>query len=126
MELIISIGILTAVVCVADVGLAIQGNWAKIVRVTLGAASYVAILGSVLKLTGRFGAPAGRLPLWAFLVAGLCAGLVAGLAGSEAALSLALASVVVTPVLLAAVHWVIVQRWAWIRRRLASRPGPGR
>ena len=121
MELILSIGLLTAVIMIADVSLAIQGNWPKILRVTLAAATYVAILGMTLKLTGRFGAPPSRLPVWTFLVAGAAGGLVSGVVRPEVSAPVVIVSAVLTPTLLGTFHWIALRRWSWIRARLARR-----
>ncbi len=118
MELIVSIGLLTAIIMIADVSLAIQGNWPKIVRVTLGAAAYVGALGFILKSMGRFGAPPAKLPVWVFLVAGAAAGLVSGMVRPELNPSVVVASAVLTPTLLGAFHWIALQRWSWMRARL--------
>src|SRR5262245_2014565 len=121
MELIISVALITVVIMIADVTLAIQGNLPKILRITLAAATYVAVLGSILKVLGRFPAPPAQLPLWVFLVAGFAGGIVSGLATSGPSFGVALASAVLTPALLGTVHWVVLQRWGWVRQRIVSR-----
>src|SRR6185436_3723681 len=118
MELIVSIGLLTAVIMIADVSLAVQGNWPKILRVTLAAATYVAILGMTLRVIGRFGAPPARLPVWAFLLAGAAVGLVSGVVRPEVSAPVVIASAVLTPTLLGTFHWIALQRWSWIRARI--------
>lgn len=121
MDLIISIGLLTAVILIADVALALQGNWPRILRVTLSASVYVGVLGTLLRMAGRFGAPAARLPLWVFLVAGAAAGLVSGVVRTATTPALVVASAVLTPTLLGAFHWIALQRWALIRGRMSAR-----
>ena len=121
MELLISIALLTAVICIADVSLAFQGNWPKILRITLAAATYVFVLGVILRGTGRFGAPPARLPYWVFLAAGAAAGVVSGIVRPDATVGLAVAQAVLTPLLLGTFHWVALQRWAWVRARITAR-----
>ena len=121
MELFVSIAVLTAVIMIADVSLALQGNWPRILRLTLSAAVYVGVLGATLKVLGRFGAPARQLPVGAFLGAGAAAGLVGALARPELSAPLVAVSAVLTPALLGTFHWVVLQRWAWIRDRIISR-----
>jgi hypothetical protein len=121
MELILSIGLLTAVIMIADVSLAIQGNWPTILRVTLAAATYVAVLGATLKAAGRFGAPPERLPVWAFLVAGAAGGLVSGVVRPDGSAPVIIASAVLTPTLLGTFHWIALQRWSWIKARIVRR-----
>jgi len=126
MELLISIALLTAVISVADLTLAFQGNWPKIVRITLAAATYVFVLGVLLRSTGRFGAPPSRLPYWVFVAAGGAAGAVSGILRSDGTVRLALAQTIRTPLLLGTFHWVALQRWAWVRARITARKGSGR
>ncbi len=126
MELIVSVGVLSGIVMIADIVLAIQGNFPKIIRVTLAAASYVAVLGFLLKSMGRFGAPPSRLPLWVFLAAGAAAGLVSSLVRTEFFSVVFILSSVMTPTLIGAVHWIGLQRYAWLRSRITARPGTGK
>jgi hypothetical protein len=121
MELLVSIGIVTAVICIADVSLAFQGNWPKIVRITLAAATYVFVLGVLLRSTGRLGAPPARLPYWVFLVAGVAAGAASGFLRADGTIRLALAQTILTPLALGTFHWVALQRWAWVRSRITAR-----
>ena len=121
MELIVSIGLLTAMIMIADVTLALQGNWPKILRITLAAATYVAVLGATLRITGRFGAPPARLPVWPFLVAGAAGGLVSGVVRPDLSAPVVIASAVLTPTLLGSFHWIALQRWSWIRSRITRR-----
>ena len=122
MELIVSVGCLTAAIMIADVTFAVQGNWPKIFRVTLAAAAYIGVLGFLLKSMGRFGAPPARLPVWVFLVAGALAGLVSGMVRPALPSSVLLISTMLTPTLLGAFHWIALQRWAWVKARMAKRP----
>ena len=123
MELIISVGLLTAAIMIADVFLAFRGDWIAIVRLTLGAASYIAVLGIALKATGRFGAPPARLPLWIFLAAGAVGGLASALAKPQFDWVTVAASVTVAPVFLAGFHWFSLRSWGRVQRRRVA-PGP--
>ena len=118
MELIVSVGLFTAVIMLADVSLALQGNWPKILRVTFAAATYVGVLGFLLKSMGRFGAPPSRLPVWVFLVAGAAAGLVSAAVHPELRSPAVIASAVLTPTLLGTFHWIVLQRYSWMRARI--------
>ena len=115
-ELIVSIALLSAVVMIADLTLAFLGDWTRIVRVTLGAATYVAVLGSILKTTGRLGAPPARLPVWMFWAAGAAGGLMSSLARPEFSWSVVLLSTVLAPLLLATFHWFSLRTWSRIQR----------
>jgi hypothetical protein len=126
MELIVSIGLLTGIVMIADVTLAIQGNWPKIIRVTLAAATYIGVLGFLLKSMGRLGAPPAKLPLWVFFVAGAAAGLASGFVRPDVDSMVVIASAILTPTLIGSVHWIALQRWSRLRARIVARPPAGK
>jgi hypothetical protein len=117
MELIISVGLLTLVVMGADFVLAFRGDWSGIVRLTLATATYVAILGVLLKSTGRLGAPASVLPVWVFWAAGATGGLVSSLARPGLGVTGALLSIALAPALLASFHWFSLRTWSRVKGR---------
>jgi hypothetical protein len=126
MELIVSVGLLSGIVMIADLVLALQGNWPKIIRVTLAAAAYVGILGFLLKGMGRLGAPPARLPLWVFLAAGAMAGLMSGIVRPDINSAVVIASTILTPTLIGSFHWFALQRVGWLRDRITRRTAPER
>ena len=117
MELLVSILLLTLVTMIADFGLAFQGDWPRIVRVTLSAASYVAVLGVVLRGIGRLGAPAARIPYWPFALAGTAAGVIGALLPPSDRALLSLAGVVLAALILGGFHWLAIRSWPRARTR---------
>jgi hypothetical protein len=117
MDLIISVGLLTLVVTIADFLLAFRGDWPGIVRLTLATATYVAVLGVLLKSTGRLGAAASSLPVWIFWAAGGGAGLVSVVARPGFDAGIVLVSTALVPALLATFHWFSVRTWSRVRGR---------
>src|ERR1051326_7056895 len=112
MELIISIGMVTVLVTVADLVLALRGDWTGVVRITLAVAAYVAVLGTLLKSIGRLGAPAAALPVWVFWAAGAAGGLVSGLARPSIEIGNVVVSVVLASAFLASFHWLSLRAWS--------------
>jgi hypothetical protein len=117
MEVMISVGLLTVVVMGADAVLAFRGDWPGIVRLTLAAATYVAVLGVLLKSTGRMGAPASDLPVWIFWAAGATGGLVSSIARPGFTFTAALWSIALVPALLTSFHWFSLRTWSRVKGR---------
>jgi hypothetical protein len=61
------------------VGLTLDGNWPKVLRVALSFGAYVGVLLAWERAAGRSREPEGRLGLWAFVTAGVAAGAMSGL-----------------------------------------------
>ncbi len=102
-----SLLLLGAIVGCALVGLAIQGNWPKVLRVLLAALAY----GTILGLSLRRATTAGGAPYGNFVVAGAVAGAVSGLVRPTTTLLLVLAQALSAAFLLASVHWLGVRAW---------------
>jgi len=102
-----SLVLLGLVVGGALVGLGIQGNWPKVLRVLLAALAYGIILWQSVR---RSTAP-GAAPYWNFVLAGAVAGAVSGLARSTTSVLLVLVQTVGAAFLLASVHWLGVRAW---------------
>ena len=126
MALVLSIGFLTGVIVIADLILAFRGDWTRIVRITLGAATYVGVLGVILKSTGLLGAPPARLPVWMFWAAGAAGGLMSSLARPEFSLTVLVGSTILAPLLLATFHWFSLRTWSRISGRATSTTSAGR
>jgi hypothetical protein len=95
-----SLLLLGAVVAVALIGLSIDGNWPKVLRVGAAAGTYA---GMMLVLA-RSHAPGRAIEWWRFAAAGTAAGIVSGLL--RPALGGATIAVdAVAAVVLATVHW---------------------
>lgn len=109
--LVPSLILLGAIVTLALLGLAWSGNWPKVLRVVLAAATYIALL----LLLSR----ARSLRLAAFMGAGAAAGAVSGMARPETTPALIAASAFGAALLIAPLHW-----WA-LRTRHGSDPTHG-
>jgi hypothetical protein len=72
-ELLASLAVLAAVFAFALATLAAQGNWPKVLRVSVAACSYLALVAA---LAGRWwpASAARSCPYWVFAVAGAVAG----------------------------------------------------
>ena len=103
-----SLVILAAVVVLALVGLGLQGNWPKVLRVSLASVTYVTVV--VLGLRAQAPTPAA-LPFLPFALAGAAAGLVSGLVRPTIDPGLVVASTVAAAVLLGGFHWFSLTTW---------------
>lgn len=100
-------------VALALIGLALDGNWPKVLRVALAAGAY----GSSLWLLAHRTAPGREVPYWPFGLAGSLAGLVSGLVRPAFQIELVLAGMLGAALLIGGVHWLALRAV----RRLLSR-----
>jgi hypothetical protein len=105
-----SLVLLGIVVLIALIGLAFAGNWPKLLRVGLAAASYAAVLVAGSRLLS-WEHPGAAIPYWLFAVAGAVAGLVSGVVRPTVQPSVVLVSVLAGAFLLSTVHWAGVRRY---------------
>lgn len=110
----LSLSLLAFVVLVALAGLAIDGNWPKVLRVAAAFVGY----GSVLSTPGlRRGTPA--LPV--FVLAGAVAGLISGLVRPQPMPhSFVAAQVLASAAFLAPVHWLALRYARRVRARIVA------
>jgi hypothetical protein len=99
----------------ALVGLALEGNWPKFVRVAAASVIYLGIVGTWWGRSTRAPSP---IPRWPFCLAGAAAGLVSGLLQPTVTLRLVVVQVAAAVLLIGTVHWAAV-RWvprvrAWL------------
>jgi hypothetical protein len=104
-DLLASVALLGLVVALALIGLALDGNWPKVIRVACAAAAYVTIL---LSLASRGAEPARYV--W-FAAAGAAAGLVSGMLRPVPDLAPVLTVTIAASLLLGGVHWAAVRFW---------------
>jgi hypothetical protein len=110
-----SLLLLGAVVTVAVIGLAIEGNWPKVLRVAAAAGAYA---GMMLTLT-RSHASGRAIAWWRFGAAGMAAGIVSGLLRPD----LGGTTIVidgVAAVVLATVHWGGLALSERLRRKIVA------
>lgn len=110
-EISASLAIIGVLVGLAAVGLVMERNWPKLVRVILAASVYaIILLGSVR--SGRQGAGRnGGLPFWPFALAGAAAGLIGSLINPQRSVRLTAAGIVLGAFLLGGFHWLAVRLW---------------
>ena len=112
-DLIASFLLLGVVVLLALAGLAMDGNWPKVARVSTSFATYTVVL---LAAAGARPSTETRIPFRVFALAGGASGLVSGLVRPEIAAAGVIAGVVAGALLLGGVHWLALTQW----RRLHS------
>ena len=115
-----SLAVLGAVVLFALIGLAFAGNWPKVLRVGLAAASYAAVLVAGSRSLSRE-KPGAAIPYWLFAIAGAAAGLVSGLVRPTVQPSVVLVSVLAGAFLLSSVHWAGARRYKGVLKTLSGR-----
>lgn len=123
-DLLRSLFLVATVVTIALVGLALDGNWPKVLRVTLSAACYVAVL-LALRSRARRHDPSPKLGYGAFVIAGLAAGAVSGLVREDVQAGVFVAGALGTGVFISAVHWTAVSRWRQLRTQISMPGGLG-
>ncbi len=108
----LSLALLGVILAIALIGLGLDGNWPKVLRVVAAGGTYAAAL---LLTTSR----GGPRSWWRFAVAGICAGVASGLLRPEPSLtSIAIDSGAAT--VLATVHWVGLGLSQKMRRRITA------
>jgi hypothetical protein len=115
-----SLIVLGLVVLFALIGLALAGNWPKVLRVGLSALSYAAVLVTGSRILSREQSRAA-IPYWLFAIAGAVAGLVSGLVRPTVQPSVVLVSVLAGAFLLSTVHWAGARRYNGVLKTLSGR-----
>jgi hypothetical protein len=118
-DLLASLALLACVVLIALAGLALDGNWPKVARVSAAAATYVVVL---LVLAGRRAQAGGmhRLPYYPFALAGALAGIVSGLMQRVPSTRLVLGVALAAALLLGGLHWMALRSWRGVRARVTG------
>ena len=111
-----SLLLLGAVLTIALIGLAVDGNWPKVLRVGAAGCTYAAI---VLGLTHRRTSMGGSVGWWRFALAGLAAGAASGLLRPEPS-GFIIATDAAAATVVAAVHWLGLAQSERLRRKLAA------
>ena len=95
-----SLVLFAAMVVLALIGLAAQGNWPKVLRVAVSFAAYAVVLLGITR--ARVTTP----PYWVFAAAGATAGLASGLVRVERSTAATIALVVGGALLIGGMHWL--------------------
>jgi hypothetical protein len=106
-----SLFILAAIVLIAVSGLALNGNWPKVLRVSSAAAAYL----GVLSLWLRSITPTHPQPWWPFACAGGLAGAISGFLQPSFSYPVLLTSAAGGAILLGTVHWIAVRHAGGLR-----------
>ena len=114
-DLVISLSVLALVIAFAIAGLAIDGNWPKILRVGAGFLTYCCVLLGILRVDRE-----SRPRFTWFAVAGALAGMVSGLVRPEIHITTVLVQAIAGAVLIAGAHWLALLHWRRIRERILS------
>ncbi len=113
-----SLLLLALVVAGALVGLALQQNWLKILRVASASLGYfTALFVAVRSPPARAKGP-GVYPYWPFCLAGAVAGLMSAVVRPSTSLALIMVQVLGAGFLLGGVHWIALRWWSRVRSRL--------
>jgi len=121
-DLLVSIGVLGLIICLALSRLALQGNWEKVLRVSLAFVAYSGVLLSLAVYTFKSVADRVRAPLWIFSVAGAAAELASGWLRPDWRLSDTLVLPLLAAVLVGGLHWIALISWRPLRQRVLVRP----
>lgn len=103
-----SLLLLATVVLVAVAGLAMDGNWPKIARVSTSFVVYCVVL---LAAAGARRSEGGRVPFRAFALAGGASGIVSGLVRTDVETALVVAGAIAGALLLGGIHWLVHTCW---------------
>ena len=114
-----SILLIGAVVTIALIGLAFDGNWPKVARVGLSFLAYAGCLLLWLRLSRAIG-HRRTLPFYSFASAGAFAGIVSGLVRPQFHLETLLAGAAAAALLLGGVHWLALANWRNVRAAVTA------
>jgi hypothetical protein len=119
-EFVGSVVLLTLLPLTATIGLVLDSNWSKALRVGLSVASYLIVLVGGVAIDRRRPEPSGAPAAWVFIMAGGVAGLVSGTARPDASIRLALVQTGGAAMLLGGFHWWAIRMWRRAYDRLVS------
>jgi hypothetical protein len=100
------------VVALASAGLAFEGNWPKIARVSTAFVTYLVVL---LAARGARGGEGEKIPFRVFALAGGAAGVVSGLVRREVQGAVVAAGGLAGAVFLGGIHWLALHEWRRLR-----------
>jgi len=110
-DLIASLAALAAVVAIALVGLATDGNWPKILRVGASFGAYCFVLLTFLRHRGAAMRDATSIPLYWFTAAAAAAGIISGIVRPQFDPRVLVVGTVASALLLGSVHYLALRVW---------------
>lgn len=102
-----SVALIGGVVFLALIGLATDGNWPKILRVSLAFAAYATVLLGL----AAYRKNSSSIPFAWFAAAGVSAGVVSGLVRPEIDAGVLIAGSIAAGLLIAGVHCLAIRKW---------------
>jgi hypothetical protein len=119
-DLIVSMGVLGFIIALAVSRLALEGNWQKVLRVSLAFLTYSAVLLSLAGYVHKFSVANIRLPFWVFAVAAGAAEVASGWLRPDWRLSDTVTLPLAAAVLIGGSHWLALTAWRPLRERIVS------
>ena len=119
-DFIVSIGVLGFIVALAVSQLALEGNWQKVLRVSLAFLTYSAVLLSFARYVSKFAEESIHLRFRIFAVAGAAAEIASGWLRPDWSLSDTLTLPLAAAVLIGGSHWLALMAWRPLRERILS------
>jgi hypothetical protein len=117
-DMLVSVGLLAVIIILALSRIALDGNWQKVLRVSMAFLIYTAVLLVLARGRARFSAANSRLPFWIFAVAAAAAELSSGWLRPDWRASDVLAMPVAAALLVGGFHWVVLRAWRPLRERI--------
>ncbi len=121
-DLIVSMGVLGFIIALAVSQLALEGNWQKVLRISLAFLTYSAVLLSLARYLSKIAVESIRPPFWIFLVAGGTAEVASGWLRPDWSLSDTLILPPAAAVLVGGSHWLALIAWRPLRDRILANP----
>jgi hypothetical protein len=126
-DLLLSMGGLALIIVLALGRIALDGNWQKVLRVSLAFLVYAAALLVLAKARARLTAAASApLPFWIFALAGAAAELSSGWLRPDWRLSDLLGMPFAAALLIGGFHWLVLRAWRPLRERIVTGRATGR
>ncbi|MFN2510108.1 MAG: hypothetical protein ABR568_01545 [Pyrinomonadaceae bacterium] len=119
-DLIVSISVLGFIIALAVTQLAWEGNWPKVLRVSLAFLTYGALLLSFTRVS-KTAVERIRLPFWIFAVAGGAAEMASGWLRPDWRLSDTIVLPLAAAALIGGSHWLVLVAWRPLRERILDK-----
>ena len=120
-DLSASIVLLALVVCFVLAGLALEGNWPKLLRVSIAATVYLTLLPLLLSSWRRRADSSLLLPFWPFASAACLAELASGWLRPGVPPYTTFWVAPAAALLIGGAHWLALRAWRPLRARIAVR-----
>ncbi|CAN5471422.1 hypothetical protein BH20ACI3_BH20ACI3_20000 [soil metagenome] len=119
-DLIVSMGVLGFIIALAVSQLALEGNWQKVLRISLAFLTYSAVLLRLARYLPKIAVKGIHLPFWIFAVAGGAAEGASGWLRPDWSFSDTLMLPLAAAVLVGGSHWLALIAWRPLRERILA------